>query len=189
MLNLAWKTSGLNSLLPAPKISTSRVNPLFFQIHLKLNSNSVVLTWSFYEDIDPRNSFLFLSFLNMCDSIYSCTVSIVHIVYSLFYWLSRNLKGRMHNCLCLRFSHWDLFSSISDLLFLKFAFFETSPRCCRQRTVLLPVLCKLVLPCPFGEKIVSRKAASCLAYLIFLFVLFPFSISFFSLPLSLVSCF
>ncbi len=58
----------------------------------------------------------------------------------------------MHNCLCLRFSHWDLFSSISDFLFLKFAFFETSPRCCRQRIVLLPVFCKLVFPCPFGKK-------------------------------------
>ncbi len=62
----------------------------------------------------------------MCDSIYSCTVSIVHIYkvilfYSIFYWLSRNLKGHMHNCLCLRFSHWDLFSSISDFLFSKFA--------------------------------------------------------------------
>ncbi len=55
--------------------------------------------------------------------------------------------------------------------------FSSTLRCCRQRTVLLSVFHKLVFPCPSGEKTVFRKAASCLAYLISLFVLFPFSLS------------
>ncbi len=149
----------------------------------------MVYTWAFYEDIDPRNSILFLSFLNLCASIYSCTVSILHIykiqsnsiLFSFFTDYQEILKVRMHNCLCLRFSQYFW------IFFAKFAYifsFQAYSGVADSAQFYSPFSVYLYFPVLSEKKIVSRKAASCLSCLISIFV----SSLFLSLPSSLFPC-